>query len=275
MDGPPPDVASALALEPEGPNLFRSLHNITNAGGVIFGGQLLGQSLHAAIKTAPDRPVHSLHAYFIARGNVSSPVNYRVNVTNDGRSFSACRVSALQNEKIIFDMACSFHAPEPGFEHADTPVLSPPDPESLPVRPDLFLYPQVEFRPGEDLLNPSKTASTVGMWMRVPTASDLSPALKSCALAYISDAWLVSGILMRHAPAASLQTLQIASIDYSIWFHTPVQPQDWLYCEMDSPWAGGSRGLARGQFFDRAGNLIASMAQEVLIRGTANSGRRS
>jgi acyl-CoA thioesterase-2 len=123
------------------------------------------------------------------------------------------------------------------------------------------------------MLTSSAPASTVGMWMRVPSAAELSPALKSCVLAYISDAWLVSGILMRHASEFSFQNLQIASVDYSIWFHAPAEPQDWLYCEMDSPWAGGGRGLARGQFFDRAGNPIASMVQEALIRGGGSPGR--
>jgi acyl-CoA thioesterase II len=279
----PAEIAPVLAVDPEAPDLFRGRENIPNLGGSLFGGQVLAQSLNAATQTVADRPVHSLHAYFLRRGRLAPLVSYKVEITHEGRSFSTRRVTALQAATTLFHMECSFHTPEPGFHHEEGPALTPPDPETLPGASELAeLYKarldpaaqrlllgrtplEIKFVEPERLFRAQATAVS-GLWMRVPSAAGLPAPLQACALAYISDAWLVAAVAMRHGAAADPKNLAILGLDHAIWFHAPAQVGDWLYYELDSPWSGNGRGLARGRFFDRRGRLIASVAQEGLFR---------
>lgn len=283
----PASIEPILAVEPEGPDLFQCRQNEPNTSGVLFGGQVLGQGLNAAMQTVQNRPVHSLHAYFLRRGRITPFVSYKVEATHEGRSFSTRRVTAVQAGVTLFHMECSFHASEPGFHHEEGPVLSPPDPDTLPsfrelaerykdkLTPEaqqaLQHHPPLEIKPiePERLFHPAAKAVN-GFWIRVPSAGDLSPGLQSCALAYASDAWLASAVCLRQGTTLDLKGVVIASLDHAMWFHAPVRTDAWLYHEMESPWSGGGRGLARGRFFDRDGRLIASTAQEVLIRRTAS-----
>jgi acyl-CoA thioesterase-2 len=212
-------------------------------------------------------------------------VSYAVEATHEGRSFSTRRVTALQAGVTLFHMECSFHAPEPGFHHEDGPLLSPPDPETLPsfraladryrdqlsaeAQERLRGHPPLEIKPTdpEQLLHPV-TRAVVGFWVRAPSAAGLPPELHACALAYASDAWLASAACMRQGTRLDLAGLAIASLDHAMWVHAPVRADEWLYHELTSPWAGGGRGLCRGRFFDRAGRLIATTTQEALFRKT-------
>jgi acyl-CoA thioesterase-2 len=277
-------IGPLLELEQLDEDLFRNRVNDININGALFGGQVLSQALNAAVKSVAGRPPHSLHGYFIRSGDGARPVIYRVERTRDGGSFSTRRVTALQHGQPIFHMESSFHAGDPGFEHQLAPEVRAPDPDSLltlselAVRHAAHISPNLARRlaafqtleikptdPERQLFRRSETARNA-FWMRIPTAAGLGPEEQACALAYASDSWLGAATRMVHAPAGDFTGFQMASLDHAMWFHGPIRADSWNLYETDSPWTGSGRGLARGMIFDRDGRLVASTAQEVLLR---------
>ncbi len=252
--------------------------------GRVYGGQVLGQALSAAERTVdPSRLAHSLHGYFLRPGNPNQPIEYRVEQTRDGRSFSARRIRAEQAGRPIFFMAASFQVPESGLEHQD-PMPEVPEPDGLlsytdlirrfeDVLPDaikdwaMMDFP-IEMRPVEvsNPMSPVVKEPVQRVWIRAEANLPEKPSLHRYLLAYASDFFLLDTALMPHGRTYWQGNLRTASIDHAMWFHRNFRMDDWLLYSMDSPAASGARGLVRGQFFDRRGRLVASVAQEGLIR---------
>lgn len=278
------ELVDLLALERSGEDTFRG-RNQDLGWGRIFGGQVLGQALSAAAQTVPrDRHVHSLHAYFLRLGNLSVPIDYKVDRIRDGGSFTTRRVVARQPDGAIFDMAASFHIDEPGAEHQDQ-MPEAPEPESLPTEQErlasfVTLLPDYvrslfeaerpfEVRtadPIEDVFRPAPRPPRRLLWMRARGRLPDDPALHRYLLAYISDYGFMSTALAPHGLTWLQPTLQIASIDHAMWFHRPLRVDDWLLHVIDSPSAAGAVGFVRGRIFTREGHLVASTAQEGLMR---------
>jgi acyl-CoA thioesterase-2 len=277
-------LVSLLALEKLEENLFRG-QSQDLGWGRVFGGQVLGQALSAAVQTVPEeRQVHSLQAYFLRPGDVKRPILYTVDRIRDGGSFTTRRVVAVQNGAPIFNLAASFQSAEPGFDHHDE-MPQVPAPETLPPDRDryarhldrlpprfrdelLALWP-IEFKPvdvEDDPIHPSKMPPTRMVWLRAPGKLPDTPSLHACLLAYASDFAFMTTSLRPHGATWLTPKIQLASLDHVMWFHRPLRIDDWLLHVMESPSASGARGLVRGQVFDRAGRLVASTAQEGLIR---------
>jgi acyl-CoA thioesterase II len=277
------ELLDLLRLERLEDNLYRGQSRDIGTR-YVFGGQVLGQALSAAQKTVdPARVVHSLHAYFLRAGDIEHPIVYDVDRTRDGGSFSVRRVTAIQHGKPIFVVATSFQTPEPGSEHQ----LSPPDvpkPEDLPEPEPLnaetlaALPPKMqrwltrrgpfEFRPvyPRNELNPTKRPPYQQVWFRLNGELPDEPALHQALLAYASDFHLI-GTTTFPAGISYLQpNVQMASLDHAMWFHRPFRADEWLLYSCDSPSSQGSRGLARGSIYSQDGRLVASTAQEGLIR---------
>lgn len=254
----------------------------------VFGGQVIAQALTAAQRTvADDRFVHSLHAYFLRPGDPSIPILYQVEPIRDGGSFTTRRVLAIQHGKPIFAMSSSFQVDEEGFEH-QVRMPETPAPESLPGEDDLkaaFLAraPEavkkywgrkrpVEIRPTSlvHYLTDEKLDPRQDVWVRTTGAVPEDRHLKAAVLAYLSDMTLLDTSLYAHGTSIFDQTLQVASIDHAMWFHREVDFSDWLLYAQDSPSASGARGMTRGNLFNRSGALVASVAQEGLIRRKAS-----
>ena len=249
----------------------------------VFGGQVLGQALVAATATVEDRVVHSLHAYFLRRGDFNSPIVYEVDRALDGKHFSSRRVVAIQHGRQIFNMSASFQLAETGLDH-QSPLPDVPPPESLPdveshyreaadrlpaaVRRVLEQKRPFEFRPVQppDPLRQVKSAPLKHIWFRAVDKLGDDEALHRCLLAYVSDFHLLDTALKPHGIAMISPRLTIASIDHAMWFHRSVRVDDWLLYSIDSPSASGARGFTRGSVFSRDGRLVASAAQEGLIR---------
>jgi acyl-CoA thioesterase-2 len=273
-----------LTMERIEENLFRG-QSQDLGWGTVYGGQVLGQALSAAAHTVPvDRPVHSLHAYFLRRGDVTKPVVYSVDRLRDGKSFTTRRVVAVQDGQPIFNMSASFQIAEQGFEHQD-PMPATPPPESLPTEqerlkdhvarlPSPLRERVVGARPFEvrtddpidDPFAPAKRAADRKVWMRAVAKLPDDPALHRYLLAYVSDYSFVMTSLLPHGMTWLSPGLQLASIDHVMWFHQPFRCDEWLLHAMESPSAHGARGLVRGRVFTRDGRLVASTAQEGLIR---------
>ena len=252
----------------------------------VFGGQVLGQALTAAYATVEGRDVHSLHAYFLRAGDPDHPIVYEVDRSRDGKSFSSRRVVAIQHGEQIFHMSASFHAAEQALDRqGDMPQV--PDPESLPdidtaieelqrKAPDWprpFRIPRraFDFRPAE---LPDPTAEIprepgMKIWFRLKDRAPDDAILHRCLLAYVSDYYLLGAAAMDARMADERETLQMASIDHAMWFHRPARADEWLLYVVDSPTASGARGFARGSVFSRDGRLVASTAQEGLVRRLA------
>ena len=279
------DLLRLLDLEPLEVNLFRG-QSRDLGGKAVFGGQVIGQALVAASRTVEGRLPHSLHAYFLRPGDMARPIVYEVDRVRDGKSFTARRVQAIQGGEVLLSMICSFQVPEPGFEH-QAPMPEVPAPESLRpqrelVKEWLAAVPQVpprireaferrtavEFRPVEprNPLVPMVDPPRQSFWVRSNGPLPDAPLLHACVLAYASDFSLLSTALRPHGVSWLTPGLSVASIDHALWFHRPFRLDDWLLYAMDSPTAQGGRGLSRGQFFDRAGSLVVSVAQESLMR---------
>lgn len=278
------DLVKLLALERIEENLFRG-QSQDLGWGTVFGGQVLGQALSAAAQTVPsERHVHSMHAYFLRPGDVSKPIVYDVDRIRDGSSFTTRRVVAIQNGKAIFNLAASFQKEEPGFEHQE-PMPPAPPPESLETDQSRLLaaadrLPQfarthieaerpIELRivdPSDDLFHPSPRAARRMVWLRAIAPLPDDPALHAYLLAYASDFSFVTTALLPHGVSWLTPGMQIASIDHVMWFHRPARIDEWLLYVMESPAARGARGLARGFIYTRDGQLVASTAQEGLIR---------
>jgi len=247
---------------------------------------VIGQALVAAERTIEGRTPHSLHAYFLLPGDSDAPIVYQVERVRDGKSFSARRVQAVQHGRPILSMIASFQTPEEGLEHA-APMPDVPPPEALlsstelnqrwlaqagPVAPRvteaLLAQSAIEFRPVEpqNPLDPSPGEPRQSVWFRAVDRIPDDPLLHRCILAYASDHHLVGTALRPHGRSWFQPSMCVASIDHALWFHRAARVDEWLLYAMDSPSAQGARGLARGQIFDSGGRLVASVAQEGLMR---------
>ena len=289
MPAPEPVVSELielLSLERLEDNLFRGQSRDIGTK-YVFGGQVLGQALSAAQATVGgggvERRAHSLHAYFLRAGNIEAPIVYEVDRTRDGGSFSVRRVTAIQHGRVIFFCAASFQAEEEGAEH-QLSMPEVPQPEDIPPAPPVpaevmaTLPPKVqrwlsrrgpfEFRHvyPRDELNPPKRPPFQQVWFRLSEPVGDSPELHRALLAYASDFQLLGTATYPHGISYYQPNVQMASLDHALWFHRPFRADDWLLYSIDSPSASGSRGLARGQIFDRQGRFVASTAQEGLIR---------
>jgi acyl-CoA thioesterase-2 len=277
------DLLKQFQLERLEVNLFRGESRDTGSP-QVFGGQVLGQALMAAHSTIDDgREVHSLHAYFLRRGDFNKPIVYSVDRSRDGGSFSARRVMAIQDGEQIFICSASFQTPEKGLEYqATAPRVPPPEElqpfakppaavlEKLPekLRRWLEIERPFEFRPVQayNPLTPVACEPVRQIWMRAIDKLPDDPALHRCLLAYVSDYWLLDTATMPHGSSFLRGNLIMASIDHAIWFHRPARVDEWLLYSLDSPSSSGARGFARGSFYTRDGVLAASTAQEGLIR---------
>jgi acyl-CoA thioesterase-2 len=283
-DSPSPvhELITLLDLEAIEVNIFRG-SSPKNRSQRVFGGQVLGQALVAANHTVEGRLCHSLHAYFLLPGDPKVPILYEVDRSRDGHSFTSRRVVAIQHGRPIFHMSVSFQVEEPGLEHQiDAPAVPPP--EDLPSEDDFrrqmadkvppeyreyFLRKRpIELRPVErgDLFRPEKRPPHQAVWVRAtgPLPDDI--ALQQCVLAYASDMTLLDTALLPHGIGWLSGRLQVASLDHAMWFHQRFRADDWLLYVQDSPSASGARGLSRGLIYTRDGRLVASVAQEGLMR---------
>jgi acyl-CoA thioesterase-2 len=276
------DLLHLLDLERVEENIFRGeSRDIGSAR--VFGGQVLGQALSAASSTVEGRDVHSLHAYFLNAGDVDAHIVYEVDRARDGRSFSNRRVVAIQHGRPIFNMTVSFQVPEEGIEHqADMPKVPGPDalPEMREVGPDVLeKIPEkmrryltherpFEVRPVEPIaiLNPKPTKPVRHLWVRAIDALPDRPDIHRNLLAYLSDYQLVATATLPHGIRFEHGNIQLASLDHAMWFHRPFRLDEWLLYSMESPNAAGARGFALGRFFTQSGALVASTAQEGVVR---------
>ena len=275
-------LTSILDLEHLERNLFRG--RSPDVGWQrVFGGQVLGQALYAACKTVEDRRPHSLHAYFLLPGDPAIPIVYEVDRLRDGRSFTTRRVLAIQKGEAIFAMSASFHAEEPGYDH-QLPMPDVPMPETLPDRQEMLrsvlphmpdavrAYYQrerpIEIRPVEmqRYASREKMEPRFNVWIRATSALPDDPSIHAAVLAYASDLMLLDSSLVAHGTTVFDRKIQGASLDHALWFHRPFRADDWLLYAQESPSTSGARGFSRGLVYDRAGMLVASVAQEGLIR---------
>ncbi len=278
------ELIDLLGLESIGVNRFRG-HcqdlGFTN----LFGGQVLGQSLSAASQTLPEGEwtPHSLHAYFLRPGNVVDPIEFEVDCVRDGRSFAMRQITASQKGKAILTMMCSFQHPEEGFEHQDKmPDVKGPDgvlsqlelsrmfkdhfPEG--VRDIYTADKPIEMRDVNpiNIFAPEKREAKKFVWMKADAPLSNDPIEHACVLTYASDFNLIGTSLLPHGVSFYQKGMQVASIDHAIWFHRPIKVDEWLLYVLDSPSAFANRGFCRGQLYNQQGDLIASVAQEGLIR---------
>lgn len=277
------DLLGILDLEPLEVDLFRG--NSTPTGWRrVFGGQVVAQALVAASRTVPEeRPPHSLHAYFLLGGDPKIPIVYEVERIRDGGSFTTRRVKAIQNGRAIFAMSVSFHGEEPGVTHAAA-MPDVPAPEDLPdaqtlaakaggiVPPTMLAYFTQRWPIELRLVEIERYASRAPreprfhVWLRAAERLPDDPAIHRAVLAYASDMTLLDSALIAHGRTVFDPDIQSASLDHALWFHRPCRADEWVLYAQDSPNAAGARGFARGSLFSRDGSLIASVAQEGLIR---------
>lgn len=264
-------------------DLFRGIGSGGETSQRIYGGQVIAQALAAAYRTVPDRLCHSLHAYFIRPGDPSIPVIYQVDRARDGGSFTTRRVVAIQHGKQILNMSASFHVEEEGWDYQHQ-MPDVPGPEGLPNREELndrwsehipehmrkdFLRPRpIEIREIEprDLVDPQRQSDVNHLWFRMEAAAGVSPQMQHILLAYASDMNLLGSSLRPHGLTWFKGEVMTASLDHSMWFHAPLSFEDWHLYSMDAPFTGGARGFNRGKIFTRDGKLVASTAQEGLVR---------
>jgi acyl-CoA thioesterase-2 len=281
-------LLAILDLEPLERNLFRG-RSPQVGWQRVFGGQVIGQALMAAARTMEGRSAHSLHGYFMRPGDPAVPIIYQVDRIRDGNTFATRRVVAVQHGEAIFTMAASFQIEEPGFDH-QLPMPDVPPPEKLPSEDELkqlYLHraPEpvrrywerprpIELRPvdlrrfvSRDALEPSQC-----VWVRATGKLPDDPDIHRSVLAYASDMTLLDTSLLAHGRAIFDRDLQVASLDHALWFHRPFRADEWLLYVEDSPSASGARGFNRGSLFSRDGRLIASVAQEGLIRQRPSPG---
>ncbi|MGI9309009.1 MAG: acyl-CoA thioesterase [Gammaproteobacteria bacterium] len=282
MDPVLADLIRLLSLERIEDDIFRGESRDIGSP-QVFGGQVLGQALAAASQTLDGRVAHSLHAYFLRRGDVDAPIVYEVDRSRDGHSFSNRRIVAIQHGRQIFNMTASFQVHEPGLEHqAMMPEVPGPDElddiqnideqvlSRLPDKMQRFLTRKRPFqiRPVRlpDFLKGEKLDPVKHVWMRTVDKLSDEPWLHQRILAYVSDYELLGTATLPHGLHFSRDNVRMASLDHAMWFHHACRADDWLLFSFDSPSTSGSRGLARGQIFTRDGLLVASTAQEGLVR---------
>jgi acyl-CoA thioesterase-2 len=277
-------IVDLLDLEPIEVNLFRGGNRDIGSKNV-FGGQVLAQALVASNRTVePARVCHSLHGYFLLPGDIQAPILYEVERIRDGKSFTTRRVRATQHGRVIFTMAASYQLPEAGVEHQSQMPAGVPRPEDLISEGELrkvvagnvpekyrkrFLQDQpIEFRPVEPLnpFAPDKRPPVKDVWFKAAGALPDDQALHQAILAYTSDFGFVTTSLLPHGLSFMMKHVQLASLDHALWFHRPFRVDEWLLYHTDSPAAYGARGFNRGSIYTRDGVLVASCAQEGLIR---------
>jgi len=276
------DLIALLTLERIEENIFRG--DSRDIGSPqVFGGQVLGQALSAAQHTVEDRVAHSLHAYFLRRGDINAPIIYEVDRARDGGSFSTRRVVAIQHGRPIFNLAASFQRPEEGLEHqADMPEVPGPEGlkdltevasellEKIPLKMRRYLTDKrpFEFRPVRpfDFAEPEKLAPVKHVWIRAVDKLPEDQALHQNLLAYVSDYELLGTAILPHGLVFGRGTIIMASLDHALWFHRRIAVDQWLLYSMDSPSASRARGFCRGQLFSEDGVLVASTVQEGLVR---------
>jgi acyl-CoA thioesterase-2 len=280
------DLVKVLTLERLEINLFRGQSRDIGSR-QVFGGQVLGQGLMAATSTVENRDVHSLHAYFLRRGDFNSPIVYEVDRAWDGKHFSTRRVVAIQHGQQIFNMSASFQLPEAGLDHQIN-MPDVPYPEALTdmetyyrtaladaspaVRRILEQKRPFEFRPVQppEIVRVEKSEPLKYVWLRAVDTLPDNEALHRSLLAYVSDFHLLDTALKPHGVSMTSPEVTIASIDHAMWFHRAVRVDDWLLYAIDSPSTSGARGFTRGSIFARDGRLVASVSQEGLIRVTSS-----
>ena len=281
-------LVELLALEEIERNIFRG----KNEGGQrerLFGGQVAAQALAAAGRTVEGRPAHSLHAYFLRPGDPAIPVLYTVDRIRDGQSFTTRRVVAVQHGQAIFSVAVSFQLREVGYEHQQLDMPQAPPPESLPTWQErASALPQGTFpwtrgerpidlrhvEPPTFLGGPPRRGGNL-VWFRATGTLPEDPFFHRCALTYASDMSLLDTVVLPHGRSGPLGPVMMASLDHALWFHRDVRVDDWLLYAQESPVATGARGFARGSVFTRAGELVASVAQEGLMWPTGRPEDRS
>lgn len=281
-------LVDLITLDQIGDNVYQGGNYVT-PWGRVFGGQVLGQSLHAAYQTvADDRFVHSMHGYFILAGDVTKPITYEVDTIRDGGSFTTRRVVARQDGVAIFNIAASFQLRQDGFDHqVSIPNVLPPDvllndfeqvkhlKQSNPKlhKKLTIIHPNaIEFRPVENFYKGERKTHPPyrHVWFKSEEPCDLSLPLQHQLLAYASDYNLLTTAAVPHLSQTLRSSVFFASLDHALWFHRDFRIDDWLLYATDSPSAGGSRGFSRGQIFDQKGRLVASVAQEGLMRVSRN-----
>ena len=279
------EVLDILDLEPLEVNLFRG-RSPQSRWQRVFGGQVIGQALVAACRTVEDvtaRPPHSLHAYFLLGGDPKVPIIYEVDRIRDGKSFTTRNVKAIQHGRAIFSMSVSFHVSEPGLNH-QVKMPDVPKPDELPSDEELKdrIYPllpeparryyererPIEFRPVEfsRYLGEKSENGRFDIWIRATGRLPDEPAIHQCVLAYASDMMLLDAALIPHGRSVFSEDIMAASLDHALWFHRPFRADEWLLYAQDSPSLADSRGFSRGLIFASDGTLVASVAQEGLLR---------
>ena len=279
------EVLDILDLEPLEVNLFRG-RSPQSRWQRVFGGQVIGQALVAACRTVEDvtaRPPHSLHAYFLLGGDPKVPIIYEVDRIRDGKSFTTRNVKAIQHGRAIFSMSVSFHVAEPGLAH-QVKMPDVPKPDQLPGDEELKerilpLMPEpvrryyererpIELRPVEysRYLGEKSEDGRFNVWIRATGRLPDEPAIHQCVLAYASDMMLLDAALIPHGRSVFSEDIMAASLDHALWFHRPFRADEWLLYAQDSPSLADSRGFSRGLIFASDGTLVASVAQEGLLR---------
>ena len=282
-------LAALLDVEEIDTDLYRGARQ---PGGIgrVFGGQVIAQALQAAQRSVePVKTAHSLHAYFMRPGDEQRPIMFRVVRDFEGRSFATRRVIATQGGQPILNLAASFQLFEDGFAHQDAMPEVPP-PETLPSdrelraaaaddipdkwRRHLLRARPIEIRPvaPRNWVRPDATEPRQASWFRVAAPIGDDPALHRAILAYASDMTLLGTCMLPHGVNWISGGVQTASLDHALWLHEPFRVDDWLLYATDSPWSGHARGFNRGGIYTRDGRLVASVAQEGLIRRRSDTG---
>jgi acyl-CoA thioesterase II len=282
MTDPIEDLLGVLMLERLEDNLFRG-QSRDIGGKSVFGGQVLSQALLAAELTVEGRMPHSLHGYFLRPGDAQAPIIYDVERIRDGRSYATRRVVAIQHGQAIFNAAVSFQRAEDGFDH-QLPMPEVPGPEGLSSvielrrqvaerlpaerREILTRERPIELRPVQpaDLFTPERREPRQQVWFRAKGTLPAAEAIHRAALAYASDFSLLVTAFLPHSLSLFQPGVMAASLDHAMWFHRPFRADEWLLYVMDSPSASFGRGLSRGSIFARDGRLVASVAQEGVMR---------
>ncbi len=276
------DLVNVLDLEPLEVNLFRG-ESRDLGGKSVFGGQVLGQALMAAYGTVEAQIIHSIHAYFLRPGDMQANIVYEVERLRDGRSFVARRVHAIQHGRPIFSMIASFQEPEDGLEH-QSPMPDVPGPDELQSQTELReqLLPDcpeklrsgfmrelaIEFKPVNPFnpFRPEPMPPHQDIWFRAAGRLPDNKQLHHSVLAYASDFNFLGTALRPHGVSWFNENMVVASLDHALWLHRPFRADEWLLYHMDSPSSSGARGLTRGEIFNQEGVLVASVAQENLMR---------
>jgi len=277
------NLLETLALEPIEMNLFRGV-SPNDGMPRIFGGFVIAQALLAAYETVENRVCHSLHAYFIRPGDVRIPVLYEVDRSRDGGTFTTRRVIAIQNGKQIFNLAASFQVAEEGYEHQTT-MPAAPDPETIPtdlermLAQDLSSLPpamvehmrrpraiDVRWPDPQNFANPVPKPPRKQVWMKAKFPIGPDPRLQQACLAYASDMAFMETAIRVHGLTWQTPGMQSASLDHAMWFHRPVDFNDWLLFDQDCPSTSQGRGFIRGEMYTQDGRLAASVTQECLMR---------